>query len=78
MGALAINQNPKELIPQDLFREDLYYRISEITIGISPFRDCDIGGLILAWHLLVKYAKQQGRAFIGLTDDASEAIGPYS
>src|SRR5210317_1895828 len=57
----ATNQNPTELIAQDLFREDLYYRVSEITIHIPPYRDRDEGRLILARHLLAKYANKQGR-----------------
>jgi two-component system NtrC family response regulator len=74
----ATNQNPTELIAQDLFREDLYYRVSEITIDIPPFRDREEGRLILARHLLVKYAKAQGRGLVGFTDDANAAIEAYS
>jgi two-component system NtrC family response regulator len=74
----ATNQNPIELIAQDLFREDLYYRVSEITIDIPPFRDREEGRLILARHLLVKYAKQQGRSLVGFSDDANAAIEAYS
>ena len=74
----ATNQNPQDLIKQDLFREDLYYRVSEITIDIPPFRDREEGRLILARHLLAKYAGQQGRAIVGFTDDANRAIEAYS
>jgi two-component system NtrC family response regulator len=74
----ATNQNPIELISQGLFREDLYYRVSEITIDIPPFRDREEGRLILARTILNKYAKQQGRALNGFTDDANEAIEAYS
>ena len=74
----ATNQNPAELIEQDRFREDLYYRVSEITIDIPPFRDREEGRLILARHLLAKYANQEGRTLVGFTDDANEAIESYS
>ena len=73
----ATNQNPLDLIAQDLFREDLYYRVSEITIDIPPYRDREEGRLILARHLLVKYAKQQSRAIIGFSDGANDAIESY-
>ena len=45
-----------------------------------PFadRDREEGRLILARHLLAKYAQQQGRALVGFTDDANEAIESYS
>jgi len=74
----ATNQVPEELIKQNLFREDLYYRVSEITINIPPFRDREEGRLILARHLLHKYSQQQNRALNGFTDDAVEAIESYS
>ncbi len=74
----ATNQSPEELIKQHLFREDLYYRVSEITINIPPFRDREEGRLILARHLLQKYCKQQSRALNGFTDDAVQAIEAYS
>jgi len=74
----ATNQNPTGLIAQDLFREDLYYRVSEITIDIPPFREREEGRLILARHLLAKYAQQQGRSLAGFSDDANEAIEAYS
>ncbi len=74
----ATNQNPIELIRQDLFREDLYYRVSEITIDIPPLRDREEGRLILARNILTKCAIQQGRSLIGLSDDANDAIEAYS
>ena len=70
----ATNQNPTTLIEQGLFREDLYYRVSEITIDIPPYRDREEGRLILARALLAKFVSQQGRAIIGFSDDASAAI----
>jgi len=74
----ATNQNPLNLIAEDLFREDLYYRVSEITIDIPPLRDREEGRLILARILLAKYVKQQGRPLIGFADDANAAIEAYS
>jgi two-component system NtrC family response regulator len=74
----ATNQNPEALIKEGLFREDLYYRVSEITINIPPFRDREEGRLILARTLLAKYAKLQKRAINGFSDDAIDAIESYS
>jgi two-component system NtrC family response regulator len=74
----ATNQNPEQLIQTGEFREDLYYRVSEITINIPPYRDREEGRLILARNLLHKYAKAQGRAINGFSDDAVTAIESYS
>ena len=74
----ATNQDPKALIQKGLFRDDLYYRVSEITINIPPFREREEGRLILARILLQKYCKQQKKAINGFADDAVQAIEAYS
>jgi two-component system NtrC family response regulator len=73
----ATNQKPEGLIKEGRFREDLFYRVSEITINIPPLRDREEGRLVLARTLLQKYAKQQNRAINGFSDDAVEAIEAY-
>ncbi len=72
----ATNQNPREMIEASTFREDLYYRVSEITIDIPPLRDREEGRLILARILLAKFCNQQGRA-LTFSDDANSAIESY-
>jgi two-component system NtrC family response regulator len=73
----ATNQNPAGLIKEGLFREDLYYRVSEITINIPPLREREEGRLILARMLLTKFTKLHNRAIIGFSDDAVDAIEAY-
>jgi two-component system NtrC family response regulator len=74
----ATNQNPEHLIREGLFRDDLFYRVSEITINIPPFRDREEGRLVLARTLLQKYAKQQKRPINGFSEDAIAAIESYA
>lgn len=74
----ATNQSPLDLIKEGLFREDLYYRVSEITINIPPYREREEGRLILARNLLQRHAKREGRAINGLADDAVQAIEAYA
>ncbi len=74
----ATNQRPETLIEEGLFREDLYYRISEITINIPPYREREEGRLILARTLLQKYCRKQKRALNGFSEDAMRAIEAYS
>jgi len=74
----ATNQSPQDLIKEGLFREDLYYRVSEITINIPPYREREEGRLILARNLLHKFAKKERRAINGLADDAVQAIEAYA
>jgi two-component system NtrC family response regulator len=73
----ATNQNLPDLIAKGGFREDLYYRVSEITIDIPPLRERKGGRLILARSLLENFAHKQGRNFKGFSTDAQNAIQNY-
>ncbi len=71
----ATNQDLDIAIREGRFREDLYYRISEITIQIPPLRERDGGcRILLARTLLERYAAQHRRQFRGFSQDAQNAI----
>jgi two-component system, NtrC family, response regulator len=74
----ATNQKLESLIAENLFRDDLYYRIAEITVNIPPLRDREEGRLILARTLLHKYCEQQKRALNGFNEEAIAAIESYA
>ncbi|MCU7877497.1 MAG: PEP-CTERM-box response regulator transcription factor [Candidatus Thiodiazotropha sp. (ex Lucinoma borealis)] len=74
----ATNQDLEEKIERGEFREDLYYRISEITINIPPLRDRAGDAVLLAWSFLTKYAKQNSSKVTGFTKEALKAIEGYS
>ena len=73
----ATNKNLAHAMSTGAFRDDLYYRISEITIDIPPVREREGGRILLAQHLLNKFAKQQGRTLKGFSDDGHDAIDTY-
>jgi len=74
----ATNQDLATAIREQRFREDLYYRISEITINIPPLRERDGGcQIVLARTFLDRYAGQHGRQFRGFSPDAEAAIQHY-
>lgn len=70
----ATHQNLPDLIKQGRFREDLYYRLSEITVDIPPLRQREGDAALLAHAFLEKYNDQQGRSIRGFKPDAIEAI----
>ncbi len=74
----ATNQNLQFLIEDSRFRDDLYYRIAEITINIPPLRDREEGRLILARSILQKYGGKHRRALNGFSEDAIAAVESYS
>jgi two-component system NtrC family response regulator len=74
----ATHQDLPALVKEGKFREDLYYRISEITIRIPPLRERDGDALLLARTFLDKYNEEHRRNLRGFTPDAVAAIESYS
>ncbi|MET0042262.1 MAG: sigma 54-interacting transcriptional regulator, partial [Candidatus Thiodiazotropha sp. 6PLUC3] len=74
----ATNQDLEEKIERGEFREDLYYRISEIIINIPPLRDRAGDAVLLAWSFMSKYAKQNASKVNGFTTESLRAIEEYN
>ncbi len=70
----ATHQDLKQLIGAGRFREDLYYRLAEIVINIPPLRARSGDAVLLAHAFLRRYAVEQRRAGLTLTEDAIKAI----
>lgn len=74
----ATNQNLMDLVEKGDFREDLYYRISEITINIPPLRDREGDALLLAKVFLKRFGKEYSRKLKGFADDAAASIQEHN
>lgn len=68
----------KKMISEKTFREDLYYRISEIVIEIPALRDREGDKVLLAQVFLDRYSEKNGRSFRGYTDSARAKIEAYA
>jgi len=73
----ATHQNLKKLIEEGRFREDLYYRLSEIVIAIPPLRDRHGDAALLAHAFMHKFSREEGRSIRGFKQDALHAIEAY-
>lgn len=74
----ATNQDLQQLISDGRFREDLYYRISEVTIRIPPLRDREACRIVLAQRFLHTYAASMNKKVRGLSNDAMAAIEAHA
>ncbi|MFQ5957733.1 MAG: PEP-CTERM-box response regulator transcription factor [Alphaproteobacteria bacterium] len=74
----ATNQDLGELIHEGRFREDLYYRVSEMVIKIPPLRERRNDPALLARNFLHTLNKELGRSVRGFTSDALTAISNHS
>jgi two-component system NtrC family response regulator len=70
----ATHQNLREMMQQGRFREDLYYRLSEIVIDIPPLRDREGDATLLANAFLAKFTEQQGKGHMHFSEEAAQAI----
>ena len=74
----ATNRNLAEAMSQGLFREDLYYRLSEVAVDIPPLREREGDAALIAGVFLERLARQSGhRETKKLSEDASRAVSSY-
>ncbi len=74
----ATHQDLKELSRAGSFREDLYFRISEVVVDIPPLRDRDGDPVLLARAFLERAAERHGSKVRGFTEEALAAISAHS
>ena len=74
----ATHQKLKEMATTGRFREDLYYRLSEIVITIPPLADRSGDAALLAHHFKNKFCAQESRAALHFAPDAIAAIEAYA
>jgi two-component system NtrC family response regulator len=74
----ATHKDLHDLIRSGQFREDLYYRIGEVTISIPSLKEREGDALLLARVFLERISKQQGKQGHTFSKDAMAAIENYS
>lgn len=74
----ATHQDLQEKIRAGTFREDLYYRISEISVQIPPLSERGGDVLLLARMFLDLFNREQGLNLRAFSKDALTAMEAYS
>lgn len=70
----ATHRDLEQLLAEDLFREDLYYRLRVVEIVIPPLRDRKGDIPDLAEHLVAKTSAAVGRVAPSLTEATVESL----
>jgi len=70
----ATHQDLAALVKAGRFREDLYYRLSEIVLAIPPLRARAGDAALLAHHFRNRWCASEGRAPMRFAEDALAAI----
>lgn len=74
----ATHQDLSTHIQDGRFREDLFYRISEITVNIPKLKDREGDALLLARTFLNRFSSEHGKNLRRFSDDAIQAIEGYA
>ncbi len=74
----ATNQDLEKNLAEGSMREDLYYRLNEITISLPPLRERREDIPLLVEHFLKTYNEQFNRQFPSLSPSTMRALEDYN
>jgi DNA-binding NtrC family response regulator len=73
----ATNKDLEKMIKEEVFREDLYYRLNIVPISLPTLKERQEDIPLLAVHFLKKYAEEMGKTIKGFTPEAMEKMMRY-
>ena len=74
----ATNRDLESAILEGRFREDLYYRLKVVTIGLPPLRERESDIPVLTDYLLSKFSDENGIKNPGITEEAKTMFLKHS
>jgi two-component system, NtrC family, response regulator len=73
----ATHRNLNQMIADQTFRDDLYYRLAEITINIPSLSERTGDSVLLAKHFVNRFAREMNPSVKGLSSSALTAIDQW-
>lgn len=73
----ATNKDLEAMVKEGTFREDLFYRICEIVVKIPALRERGSDAVLIANHMLNKYATSIASRKMSFSDHALDALQSY-
>ncbi len=74
----ATNRDMIQLVKDGKFREDLYYRLNVFPIGVPALRQRLDDVPELANHFLARFAAEEGKRVVEISDEAMRLLTAYS
>ena len=74
----ATNQDLASLVRERRFREDLFYRLSVVTLELPPLRDRGDDVLLLASHFLDEFCRRARRAIPSISPAAARRLREHA
>jgi two-component system, NtrC family, response regulator len=73
----ATHRNLSKMISEQTFRDDLYYRLAEVTVNIPPLAERTGDAILLAKHFTSKFAREMNPMIKGMSTGAMAAIDAW-
>ncbi|OPZ31464.1 MAG: Transcriptional regulatory protein ZraR [Lentisphaerae bacterium ADurb.BinA184] len=73
----ATNRDPRACVTAGRFREDLFYRLSVVTIEVPPLRERREDIPLLVEHFIHTYARKYGRQMAGCEPEVMPLLQSY-
>jgi Nif-specific regulatory protein len=70
----ATNRNLADNVRAGKFREDLFYRLTVVTLDLPPLRDRRDDVMVLAEHFMAQFCKDAGRKALKFSPDARKRL----
>jgi transcriptional regulator with GAF, ATPase, and Fis domain len=74
----ATNRNLAESVRAGKFREDLFYRLTVVTMDLPPLRERREDVLVLAEHFLQQFCRAAGRKMLKLSAEARRKLEQHN
>jgi two-component system nitrogen regulation response regulator GlnG len=74
----ATNCDLEQMVAENKFRADLYYRLNGFTIEIPPLRERPEDVVALLEHSLARFSRELGKKVIAISPEALELLLHYS
>lgn len=73
----ATNKNLETLIKENMFREDLYYRLNVIPLHIPPLRERKDDIKVLTYYFVNKYSRLFNKSNVAVSDEVWDCFMSY-
>ncbi len=70
----ATNRNLSDSVRSGKFREDLFYRLTVVTLDLPPLRDRRDDVMVLAEHFMTHFCKEAGRKALKFSAEARKRL----
>lgn len=74
----ATNRDIHKMVAENLFRQDLLYRIETIRLDIPPLRERGEDVFLFVYHFLKKFGIKYGKSNISINSDALDKLKTYN